>query len=583
MQATVDLLDLRAAAIEHIDRILFDQTRGQSAFLAARDLLELDTKPCESMLLVEFQENVADSLAALQAKRLGKRTLTLTDSTAMSRVWGLRKAGLSLLTSRKGPAKPTTCIEDVAVRPEQLPDYFLGLSGILKRLDLEACFYGHAASGLLHVRPVIDLHTTDGVRKLRQVTDEVAGLTKQFGGSLAGEHGVGMSRTEYMEGQLGPELMQLMREVKAGFDPDHRFNPGKVIPDGQFALDRDLRQGAGWDIQLPFEPTLAFAARDESFVGNLEQCNGCGGCRKATPTMCPTFTATGEELLSTRGRANLIRTVLESRGSVADPHPLLSPELEAALSHCLACKACTVECPSNVNLTLLKAELLHARHRVAGLSLRERLLSHVDLLGALGTLFPRLSNAALQWGWLRRLMKRLLGLTDRRPLPPYATERFDRWFHRRPAPAAGSRGSVLLWDDTFVRYHEPHIGRAAIRVLEAAGFTVRLPENRLCCGRPAFSQGHLDRVRQLARHNLELLRDSQLPILFLEPSCYAMFAEDYRELKLEHAASVAEALLSIRGIHRRPTGEGTGGTVLPSSERNPGHACPLPRESPDAS
>lgn len=242
--------------------------------------------------------------------------------------------------------------------------------------------------------------------------------------------------------------------------------------------------------------------------------------------------------MSTRGRANAIRAALELRGIIGDA--LHSAELDVALSNCLSCKACTSECPSNVNLALLKAELLHARHRRDGLPLRERMLSSVDLLGKLGCLAPGVANASLRWPWLRRVMEKFLGIAAQRPLPPYARERFDHWFAQHPIPRRTSRGRVVLWDDTFVRYHEPNIGHAAVAVLEAAGFEVILPRDRQCCGRPAFSQGNLDYAAKLGRHNLEILsRDkSNAPILFLEASCYSMFAEDYRELKLPGAEEI---------------------------------------------
>lgn len=541
MQATVALLDLKPAAIEHVDRILLDQTRGQRPFQAARDLLELDTRPCESLLVVEFfDEAVQERLAALERRRLGLRTTILKNAAEIGLVWAMRKAGLSLLTGCQGDAKPVTCIEDTAVRPEQLPAYVAGLQALMQPLGLHGSFYGHAASGLLHVRPVLDLHNAEDVQKFRLLSDEVSALVLQFKGSLAGEHGVGIARTEYVPAHLGPELMELSREIKAEFDPNNLFNPGKVIPDGRYRIDTNLRTGGGYRLELPFTPVLAFAARDGAFVANLEQCNGCGGCRKDAPTMCPTFIATGEEIMSTRGRANTIRAALEHRG-----HPnrdaLRSPDLDAALSNCLSCKACTTECPSNVNLALLKAELLHARIRRDGLPLRERLLSSVDLLGRLGCLVPGLANATLQWPWLRRLLARTVGLTAQRPLPPYAPFRFDRWFARHASASPSPRGRMILWDDTFVRYHEPNIGIAAVQVLEAAGFEVVLPRARRCCGRPAFSQGNLDAAARLGRHNLQLLlhADPAAPILFLEPSCYSMFAEDYRELGLPGTEEIA--------------------------------------------
>ena len=540
MQATVELLELNPAAIELLDRLLLDQTCGQREFQEARDLLELDALPTAGVLAVEFYGNVEDRLAALEKKRLGTRRKIMQTLAQINQVWALRKAGLSLLTGQKGGAKPATCIEDAAVRPRDLPAYYDGLSKLMAKVGLEASYYGHAGSGLLHVRPMIDLHRAEDLKKFRQITDETAALVKQFKGSFAAEHGVGIGRTEYLKDQVGEDLYLLMRQIKKSFDPHNLLNPGKLIDDGRFKLDANLRQGAGTSIKLPFEPILAFAARDGSFVGNLEQCNGCGGCRKDAPTMCPTFVATGEEIMSTRGRANAIRAALELRG-IKGNDPLVSDELEAALSNCLSCKACTTECPSNVNMALLKAELHWARIRRDGLTLRQRLISAVDLLGRVGCAYPRIVNGLNNSALIRRLLARFTGLSAERPLPKYTRERFDKWFWKRQPAHPPGRGRVILWDDTFIRYHDPQIGQAAVSILELAGFEVTLAANRKCCGRPAFSMGNLGEATKLGAHNLALLsQDTEnTPIIFLEPSCYSMFVEDYRELNLPDAERVA--------------------------------------------
>ena len=571
MQATVELLDLKPAAIEHIDRPLLDQTKGQLQFQAARDLLELESKPCESILIVEFYGDVAERLSILQSKKIGLRTKILTDPAQMNMVWSVRKSGLSLLTGCIGSAKPVAFIEDAAVRPAQLPDYVRGLQSIMKPLGLTASYYGHAASGLLHVRPVLDMHSAADLKKFRQVADETSALVHQFKGSLSAEHGVGIARTEYMRDQLGNQLLEVMREIKRAFDPKNVFNPGKIFADGsepdghQHRIDNHLRENFTRPLELPFQPVLAFAFKDRSFTGNLEQCNGCGGCLKESGIMCPTFIATHDEVMSTRGRANIIRAALELRTNGHDP--MKSAELDAALSNCLSCKGCTPECPSNVNLALLKAEMLHARWRRDGLPLRERILSNVDLLGKLGCLMPRLTNRLLGFKAARIAMEKTIGISGRRSLPHYASERFDKWFakhmvgsalraDRTPRSGIPTKGKVILWDDTFVRYHEPHIGMAAVKVLKALGFEVSLVKNRCCCGRPAFSQGNLDAAAKLAQHNISQLSTlnsvkergshgalrSQLstaPILFLEPSCWSMFVEDYRELKIENAENIA--------------------------------------------
>ncbi|HUA66070.1 MAG TPA: FAD-linked oxidase C-terminal domain-containing protein, partial [Alphaproteobacteria bacterium] len=537
MQATEELLELKPAAIEHIDRPLFDQTRGHPEFQAARDLMELDAKPCEAILIVEFFEGAKEGLLQLQKKNLGLRKLILESPAQANLVWEVRKAGLSLLTSRKGDAKPACFIEDAAVRPRDLPDYVNALEDLMRRVDVSASYYGHAASGLLHVRPVLDLHNGADLKKYRQIADEVSALVLQFKGSLAGEHGVGIARTEFLRQQVGEEIYELMCEIKRSFDPNNVFNPGKVIADGRYEIDKHLRMGAGYRLDLPFQPRLAFGARDGSFVANLEQCNGSGTCLKMTNTMCPTYLATGEEIMTTRGRANIIRAALEGREI---PDPLQSAELDAALSNCLSCRACTNECPSNVNMPLLKSEMLHARIRRDGLTLRDKMLSNVDGVGRAGCILPGPANLVMNSAPFRALFGNFFGFASQRTLPPFAKQRFDRWFARRRERPAPTRGQVVLWDDTFVRYYEPNIGIAAVAVLEAAGFEVVLPVERKCCGRPAFSQGNLDEADRLGRHNLGVLAATGgAPILFLEPSCYSMFAEDYHELSLPGAGLIS--------------------------------------------
>src|ERR1700682_2455386 len=213
--------------------------------------MELDAKPCKAILLVEFYEDVAERLSILQSRKLGLRSKIVTDVAQMNLAWSVRKAGLSLLTGRVGPAKPVAFIEDAAVRPAQLPEYVRGLEAIMKPLGLEASYYGHAATGLLHVRPVLDLHDAGDLKKFRQVADQTSALVRQFKGSLSAEHGVGIARTEYMGEQLGG-LLEVMREIKRTFDPKNIFNPGKIFSDGRHKIDNHLRDNFTAPIKLPF-------------------------------------------------------------------------------------------------------------------------------------------------------------------------------------------------------------------------------------------------------------------------------------------------------------------------------------------
>ncbi len=546
LSTTVELADLGAAAIEHIDRWVLDQTVGQRAFAPARALLGLDDAPSNAILLVEIFDDRDDRLAALESRRLGDRRLLLRDGAEQELVWAMRRAGLSLLTGRKGPAKPVGFIEDVCVRPHQLPDYVAGLREILDPLGLAASFYGHAASGELHVRPILDLHRPEDVAALRRVADEVSHLCRRFNGSLAAEHGVGIVRTGHLEEHLGAELMEASRHIKELFDPGGVMNPGKIIPDGRFRVDGDLRLGPRSTLRLPFDEGFTWAGRDDGFIANLEQCNGCGGCRKAAPTMCPTFAATGDEALSTRGRATIIRAALEGRFEGSDS--ITGAEIGEVLASCLSCKACTTECPSNVNMAQLKAELLNAWHREQGIRAIDRLISAADLLGRFGTTLPRLANILVGWRPLRLLAQRALGLAADAPLPRFADQRFDRWFAGRRTAVAGDRPRVILWDDTWVRYHEPAIGQAAVEVLEALGYEVGLAEGRVCCGRPAASRGVLGKVRAAAAHNVPLLAATNGPIVFLEPSCWSMFRDEYRQLGVPGADDVADRCVLIEEL-----------------------------------
>lgn len=535
MQATVELLPLKPSAIEHIDDVLFNQTRGQVAFAETRAFLGLDATNPKAILIVEFTDSVAEKLDRVQRMRLGTRTLTTRDSTEMAGVWNLRKAGLNLLTGCPGPRKPIPGIEDVAVPVANLPQYVSALRALFDPLSVEASFYGHAGAGLLHVRPVLNLRDPEDRAKYRKIADEVSRLTLQFKGALAAEHGVGIARTEYMRKHLG-DVLDVMAEIKRVLDPKNTLNPGKIFGEDVFRIDSHLRVDAAESPTLPFESKITFQSKDHSFLGNLEQCNGAGACRKLTPTMCPTYIATGDEIMSTRGRANTIRAVLEGRLRDA-PDPLLSPALDTALKYCLSCKACKTECPSNVDMALLKADLLFAKLSKYGVPLHARLLSRPDLLGRWGTRFPRFVNAIKNFPFVHQTAARVLDLAPQRPLPDFAPEDFRKWFARRSGTRerSESRGTVYLWDDCFARFYESSLGKATVAVLEAAGFTVRLLETRVCCGRPAFSLGRLDLARQLAETNAAVIQntDPNAAVLFLEPSCFSMVYEDYLELGIE--------------------------------------------------
>ena len=539
LECAPQLVELKPAAVEVVDRILFDQTKGQLQFANVRQFLGLDEFMGECFLIVEVYEEVEDKLATITQWVRGARVITTIDRSKINGVWSLRKAGLSLLTAKKGPKKPVAGIEDTVVRVGQLAEYAQEIRHLLNQFGVKASFYGHAEAGLLHIRPMLDLRDVNDLGKFRAIADAISELVQRYNGSIAGEHGCGMARTEYLHRHLGPELYSVLSKIKSLFDPSGLLNPGKIIDTGVYKIDSHLRMGPGYRISLPFEPQLRFAKRDESFLANLDQCNGCAACRKLTPTMCPTYIATGREEMSTRGRCNTIRAALENQ--FAPDNPLNAPELWKVLSTCLSCKACTTECPSNVNLPLLKAELLHAKNKMQGLSLATLLFAYIDVVSGLAAKFPSLTNAVLGKPLIKLLMRKLFGISTKRNLPKVSGRKFHAWYERH-AVATGLPRTVVLWDDTYVRYYEPEIGISAVRVLNALGYNVVLVPDRKCCGRPAFSQGLLDRAKRLGTHNIRLLSQypQHIPVIFLEPSCWSMFVDDYIELDVPGAPEVAK-------------------------------------------
>jgi len=546
MAAAVAALALGPAAVEHIDRILLDQAAGKPAY--ERLLAFLAGEVPASLICVELfgasEEEVADRLAAVQAAFPGRRILVRRTASEQAELWALRRAGLGLLMSKKGAAKPIPFMEDTAVPPEHLADYYAGVREILAGRGLEASFYGHAGVGLLHLRPVLDLHLPSDVAVMRQVAAEIADLATSFHGAVSGEHGDGRARSEWLGRAYGDEVVAAFREVKTLFDPRHLLNPGIITGDPPPRMDEHLRYGGDYQPRLPAS-TLRFT-RDGDWLAAIEQCNGCGGCRKTAGTMCPTYIATGDEVDSTRGRANLYRAAASGRLSDG----LASVALHHALATCLGCKGCATECPSGVDMALLKAAALQERYRHHGPALATRLLARPDRLGRwMGPVAPvvnRLAATALG----RYLLSRA-GLDPRRDLPTVAWRPFRYWFRHRGGSPPGPRGRVLLWDDCFTAHYEPAIGRAAVAVLEAVGYQVVLTAHQ-CCGRPAFSQGMVDAARWLALDNTHRLvrhAEAGTAIVVLEPSCASMMGRDYLELlDTPEAATVASRVTSLEGL-----------------------------------
>jgi Fe-S oxidoreductase len=417
--------------------------------------------------------------------------------------------------------------------------------------------YAHASAGCLHLRPMINLKTAEGIRLMRQIAEGVVGLVKKYEGTLSGEHGEGLARGEFSERLFGPELVQAFHEVKAAFDPSGLMNPGKIVDVSKMDDQTILRFGADYQTPLEIKDTnLSFKA-DGGFARAVELCNGAGVCRKIGPgVMCPSFIATRDEAHSTRGRANALRSAMMG---LLGPQGMTSPEVYGALDLCLSLKACKSECPSSVDMAKIKAEFLHNYHRAHGTPLRSRVFTHIATLNRLGRPLWPLTNLMLA-GPARWVMAGL-GVHPKRRLPKLAPRTFSAWFKRRPARAAsGGEKRVVLFNDTFMEHNHPEVGQAAVKVLEAGGYQVILVEKRGCCGRPAVSKGMLDDAKRMADHNVALLAPlagQGIPIVGCEPSCISMLADEYPDLVPgPQAQSVAGMAMLIEDFLAREAGEG---------------------------
>ena len=488
------ILNHRPSAVEIVDKYVLDSTRLNPEASRLRDFLAGDPA---AILLIELYgeraEQLPPRLAALEhdlrQSGLGDHLLAVTDPGRQARVWKLRTMALGLSMAEKGDAKAISFVEDTAVAPESLRDYIAEFLAIIARHGTTAGVYAHASVGCLHVRPVINLKTSDGVRKFEAIAAEVSDLVLKYGGALSGEHGDGLVRSPFQEKMYGAVLYQAFRELKRTFDPQNVMNPGKIVDAPPLATN--LRYGPGY--VTPVVPTTFDFTADGGLLPAVELCVGVGACRKKSEgTMCPSFQATRDEKDSTRGRANLLRLAITGQlgfEGFTDPH------VKEVLDLCLECKACKSECPTNVDMARLKAEFLHQYQRRHGVPWRNRVFGHVAAVGRMGCALAPLSNWLMQSGPARRLNEWLFGI-DRRRVPPAFVRRtlLQRFADSRKYDESDPQGpQVLLFPDTFANYFEPEIGAAAITLLKRAGWTVTFgPPGLRCCGRPLISNGLLE-------------------------------------------------------------------------------------------
>ncbi len=549
-EATREVLRHGPSSIEVMDKILLDRSRESLGHAKDLDFIVGDPG---ALLAVEFY---GESEAELRSKldelerdmtqrRLAYACVNLLDRASQGTVWNVRKAGLGLLMSIHGDAKPLPFVEDTAVDPETLGPFVARFDEIVRNHGTQAAYYGHASVGCLHIRPLVSLKDAQGVETMVSIADEISDLVKEYGGSMSGEHGDGIVRGVWTEKMFGPHITGLFRDIKRTFDPDGIMNPGKIIDCPP--MTENLRYGPEYNAStLPVH--LDFSL-DTNYAGAVEMCNGMGACRKLDGTMCPSYIATRDEEHSTRGRANLLRAALSGK---LPEGTITGQRLYDALDLCLECKGCKAECDSGVDMAKLKYEFLSNYHQTNGLPARNKFFGNINRINRMGSRFAPLSNWAAKSPIGKLVATAILGVHPKRSLPSFAVETLPKWFQRRRvnsmrgAPASNgvtAKGTVALFNDTFMSYNYPQVGIAATELLEAAGFKVVLADAG-CCGRPMLSKGMMNEAVAAARYNVDLLHayaDQGIPIIGCEPSCLLSFRDEYPELlKDDRSRKVAE-------------------------------------------
>jgi FAD/FMN-containing dehydrogenase/Fe-S oxidoreductase len=453
-------------------------------------------------------------------------------SSEARQVWNLREAGPRAAAFAPGAQPEWEGWDDAAVAPEKLGAYLRDIRKLMDEYNYRGSYYGHFGHGCIHMRINFDLTSELGIRKYGEFVDRAADLVVGYGGSLSGEHGDGQSRGALLEKMFGPELMKGFREFKAVWDPDNKMNPHKVID--AYLPTENLRLGADYR-PLELDTRFRFPDDDGSWAKAAQRCIGLGACRKHdSGSMCPSYMVTLEEEHSTRGRAHMLFEMLQ--GEVLRDG-WRNEEVKRSLDLCLACKACKSECPANVDLATYKAEFLSHYYEHHSRPLNAYAFGMVDRWLQMGSLAPRLGNVVVRIPGVKQLVYKLLRLAPQRDLPRLASWTFRGWAHKNgfdaEDPAAAGKNEVILWPDTFNNYLHPETGRAGFEALRNADFQVRVPRGHLCCGRPLYDFGMLDRARQYLKQVLQALGpqiDAGTPMVVLEPSCASVFRDELRNL-----------------------------------------------------
>lgn len=545
--AVPHLLELNPSAIELIPESLIQLARSVPAYAHQLTLLDplssyyskslKDSKRISpSLLVLEFTGEDSNELhkqVELLHGAEGKPVLLAESIEAQKQVWSVRKVGLGILMSRPGDFKPVPFIEDLAVPVEHLGLFIREMERILGEYGSQGDFYAHASAGCLHIRPILNLKTIEGITAMRSIAEQAVNLVLKLNGAVSGEHGDGMARSEWMEQAYGPEVMAAFRELKRAADPMGILNPGKILDSPR--MDTNLRFTPG-QINKTWQPLIGFDSHG-GLSGAVEMCNGAGVCRKADGVMCPSFQVTGDEMHSTRGRANLLRAMMEGR---LLPQSYANEVVKEALDLCLACKGCKSECPSAVDMAKLKYEFLrhyYARGSKKRHPIRDYLFAYIDVFARIGSVFPMLVNPILSSLQRGGVGERLLGLSTKRRLPNLSHHSLRSMVSKDesedPNPTDSFSNPVIFLSDPFTEYFYPQVGLAALRAMRDAGYQVMiLPV--LGAGRTLISKGYLGQAR---RHALKVVQAIKrfdpaglIPVIGVEPSEIYTLKDEYLDL-----------------------------------------------------
>lgn len=520
------------AAIEMLDFNVFEQSIKNNITKGLHQRLIIGepqaTLSIEFFCLsqVELDQKIADFTVWLDKNSKAYAYPILRTPSELDDSWALRKNGLGLLMGDPSGRKPMPFVEDMAIPLEHLADYIQEVLDLCRLNGVETILYAHASVGVLHVRPSLDMTSQDDINLMKKISDEVFHLVKKYNGAWSGEHGDGRNRGHRLKDFFGAKVYQCLVDIKNIFDLKHLMNPGIIIDVPP--MDQNLRYGASYrDKKYDF---VYQYRKDHSFEGLVHNCSGVGACRNHIGgTMCPSFKATSDEEASTRGRANALRLAISGQMGFDG---LTDPKIYTTLDLCLSCKACKSECPSNVDMAKLKSEVLQKKYDAGSISLREKAINaNIDIVPKMTGWKAPLVNYLQGTAIFKWLAKNILNIDSRRTLPSYTTETLSDWFAKNYTPIESSK-KVALFADTYINYHEPNVGRAAIQLLNDCGFEVILAHVG-CCQRPRISNGFLTKAKaegtQMAQ-NLKKYIDQGLKIVVCEPSCTSALIDDLPDL-----------------------------------------------------